>query len=100
MNRLQQQMPHLYAALIEIAYDNGMVNRFHPEEETISGMFDKLRLRYAPSSIRCLDDHLARMTVDDRNAFVVSEYHERQEIQNRYKIPELYNRMLDYAFDG
>lgn len=65
MNRF----PSLAAAAKEIAFDNGMVNRFHKQATVVEGMLDAARKRYSLTQLdQCeaeMAGHIAAGNLND-----------------------------------
>lgn len=93
-----RNFPALQRALVEIAYDNGMVNRDHPEWSVIYDMFLLIEKKYTPLQMAEVDRELAALTPDQLLEACVGG---RGDGLTR-PIPDdgLADEMLDWAFDG
>lgn len=92
-----RNFPALQRALVEIAYDNGMVNRDHPEWSVIYDMFLLIEKKYSALQISKVDRELAALTADQLlEACTGGCGPEGRDVP----ISTLADEMLDWAFDG
>lgn len=94
--------PSLSLVLVEIAYDNGMVNRFQSEEQAVAGMYTTLRRHYPESEIQRLSSALSLMTSKEKRIIAAGEDAEQKAIWAKYgtALEVKGDEMLNVAFDG
>jgi len=87
--------PNLKEAIIEIAYDNGLVRRGVTEEQLLAGIWPKINYNHTDGQIGTAELQLASMDSDFLDEFLCGEYDEEDH--------ELYgaaDTILTYAFEN
>jgi hypothetical protein len=56
------EYPFIRSAALEIAYDNGMVNRFMAEDQVLRDMEILMRRDFTPEQIAAIENDLANLT--------------------------------------
>lgn len=93
-----RNFPALQRALVEIAYDNGMVNRDHPEWSVIYDMFLLIEKKYSALQISEVDRELAALTPEQLVEACVGGIDD--ENPRPIETDGLADEMLNWAFDG
>lgn len=87
--------PALRKAIVEIAYDNGCVNRFSTEDEVVQNACDALVVEYTLDQLKEVNDHLATLTDEDLNELCAGEHQEPVG-----DLAVLVDNVLNCAFDN
>lgn len=90
--------PRLDRVLKHIAYDNGMVNVVHTEEEAVAEMRANLIRRYRFEELICLDAALNGLSEEQLHE-IAANTEEGYGLIWKTEFPQ-YHDMLDVAFDG
>lgn len=61
-DKLQSDFPAIIRAAVEIAYDNGMVNRLQPEQECILNMVMDAMTKYTPEDFIVAEKFLTSLS--------------------------------------
>ena len=87
--------PKLRHAVVEIAYDNGCVNRIHTEQEVVENAFDALAARFDHGELQRVNSFLAALPTDSFDRLCTGEYMEPES-----DIEQLVENVLGCAFDN
>ena len=90
--------PKLRQAIVEIAYDNGCVNRGHTEQEVVENAFEACAASFDPSELRRVNDFLALLPKASFDRLCTGEQHDPADPPS--EIEELVNAVLDHAFEN
>jgi hypothetical protein len=85
---MNNEIPNIVRACKEIAYDNGMINRYATEDVAVAEMLDRIK-GFTPKDILSVEEELSRL----------SEEHFQLAIEG-LGVSYLANDLLNAAFEG
>lgn len=85
----------LREAVLEVAYDNGCINRHHTETEVLENAFEALACEFDPSELQRVNAYLNSITDLEFTGLVAGEQNEPTT-----ELEELVNRVLNHAFEN
>jgi hypothetical protein len=87
--------PKLEHAIVEIAFDNGCINRFITKEQVVENAFEACVARFDPSELQRVESHLATMSPSALDTLLTGEWTAPES-----EIEELVDAVLDHAFEN
>ena len=92
MKITKEDYPHLWEACQVICYDNGAVNRYHPEKT-------EFELNIGPKGAETAEHGLSQLSEDDFETFCIGEESDQTEIRERIPGLQIASNILNEWFD-
>lgn len=91
---MTKKLSYIEKACLEIAYDNGMVNRHHTESEVLEDMMGRINRKFSFQQIREVEEELSALDHYDFLLVVLGDLDKTVEVS-----PLIYD-LLNIAFEG